>query len=219
MDAKAVVVGSLKSKTQWVAMLLIALGVLQDQSQVLTQFLGPDVMGKVLAGGGVLMALLRAITTSSLTDKAGLEVMSPSDNQSGLATVRMLLVLACLSLGFALGGCGSIPRAPQGILEQIEAAELSLQQLSESITNLTCTQYVARKCVEPGKTFDADTGIAHRDKVQQARAALRSTLTLGGGQIGECLGEKRTQQACLAAVKLVLIEMERKVLQAQGGKP
>jgi len=132
----------------------------------------------------------------------------------------MKTVLA-LAFAFLLAGCPStMPRAPSGPLEQIEASELSLQAMGESIVNLTCTKYVNKQCVEPGKAFDATQGEVLHKKVRDSRAALKVAKGLTGGQIGECLGAKRTQAACISAVKALMLEVERKVLeaQAQGAK-
>jgi len=134
---------------------------------------------------------------------------------------RLRTLLFTLLTAFALAGCPTIsPKAPSGILEQIEAAELTAQQLSASIVSLTCTKFVSQKCVEPGKAFMPDTAIKHHAQVQKARDALKTTLAIGAGQVGECLGATRTQAACLSSAKLLLAELERIVLQSQaGGKP
>jgi len=132
--------------------------------------------------------------------------------------MKTVLVLV---LAFFLAGCPSVmPRAPQGPLEQIEATELSLQAMGESIVNLTCTKYVNKQCVEPGKAFNATQGETLHKQVRDARAALKIAKGITGGQIGECLGAKRTQAACISAVKALMLEVERKVLeaQAQGAK-
>ena len=129
--------------------------------------------------------------------------------------IRTLLVAAAL----LLAGCpASMPKAPAGILEQIEAAELTAQQMGASIVSLTCTKFVAQKCVEPGKAFNPDAAIKHHETVQKVRAAFKTALGIGAGGIGECLGAKRNQEACFNAAKLLLTELERTVLQAQGGK-
>lgn len=128
--------------------------------------------------------------------------------------MRTIIVVA---LSLFLAGCPSMPRAPVGALEQIEAIELSAQAAGASITNLTCTVYVAKKCVEPGKAFDANEGIKHHDTVQSVRSALKAATAIGSGKVGDCLGVQRTQAACIAVAQLILTELERKVLQAQQG--
>ena len=120
--------------------------------------------------------------------------------------------------GLALGGCGTMVRAPANTLEAIEAAEVTAQEVSSSIVNLTCTKFVAKKCVEPGKAFSPDQGRALHDQIQDARRALRVSKDLKDGQIGECLGQMRSQVACLNTVKALLASIEVQVLQAQGAK-
>jgi hypothetical protein len=131
----------------------------------------------------------------------------------------MMRALLIVVLSLALAGC-AVPgaRAPQGPLEQIEAIELTAQEVSAGIVRLTCTQYVAKKCVEPGKTFDAEQGTANHELVQKARGALRAARGIKAGQVGECLGAQRTQAACIAAARLIINELERKVLEHQAGR-
>ena len=104
------------------------------------------------------------------------------------------------------------------MLEQIEAAELTAQQLGASVTNLTCTKFAAGACVEPGKAFMPDAGLRYHGQVQQARGALKTAKALGTGGIGECLGAPRNQVQCLSAARALLAQLETEVLKAQGAK-
>lgn len=133
--------------------------------------------------------------------------------------MRPLKLCVTIALAALLASCGQMPRAPASMLEQIEAAEVTAQQLGASITNLTCTQFITQRCVEPGKAFSPDIGLRLHGKVQDARSALRTAKTLGAGDVAECLGQTRGQAACLSAVRALLGELERTVLQAQGAKP
>jgi len=131
--------------------------------------------------------------------------------------LRILPILAALVL---LGGCPAMPpKVPVTPLEQIEAAEVTAQQLGTSITTLTCTKFVAGKCAEPGKALMPAAALKYHDQVQSARGALRVAAGIADGQVGLCMGQQRTQVACLAAARLILIELERIVLQQQGAKP
>lgn len=132
--------------------------------------------------------------------------------------MRRALPLAAL---LALASCFTMPpRAPSGILEEIEAAEITAQELSASATNLTCTKFVAGNCVEPGKAFSPDAGLRYQQQFQDVRKALRTAKALGKGGVAECLGAARAQAACLAAAKGLMAELEQQVLQAQqGAKP
>ena len=130
----------------------------------------------------------------------------------------IIATLLLVAAGF-LTGCGTMVRAPANTLEAIEAAEVTAQEVSASVVNLTCTKFVAKKCVEPGKAFSPDQGSELHAQVQDARRALRVAKDLKDGQIGECLGQTRSQVACLNAVKALLAQIETRILQAQGGRP
>lgn len=131
--------------------------------------------------------------------------------------MRRILLLAAL---LALASCFTMPKAPSGVLEEIEAAEITAQELSASATNLTCTKFVAGNCVEPGKAFSPDAGLRYQQQFQDVRKALRTAKALGKGGVAECLGAARAQAACLAAAKGLMAELEQQVLKAQqGAKP
>jgi len=61
--------GALKSKTMFFAMLLAGLGALQEQLPQLQQFMTPQMFGYFSIGTGVVVAVLRIVTTNSLNDK------------------------------------------------------------------------------------------------------------------------------------------------------
>ena len=102
MDAKSVAVGSVKSKTQWVGALVVLLGILVDNAQLVGQLIPPEYMGKAMSGVGLLFMFMRSITSTSLEEKA-------APKEGGFVSVKLLLVLACLSAGFLLGGCATKP--------------------------------------------------------------------------------------------------------------
>jgi hypothetical protein len=91
---------------------------------------------------------------------------------------------------------------------------------------LTCTQFVAGKCAEPGKAFDPDRGIKQHDQLQKVRDAMKAALNLGAGEIGRCLLrqgvdgaatiEQGTQAACIASARVILNQVELLVLQHEG---
>lgn len=58
-----------KSKTMIFAALLAALGVVQASMEVFSPFLTPQTMGLITLIIGVLVAVLRVLTTGSLGDK------------------------------------------------------------------------------------------------------------------------------------------------------
>jgi len=137
---------------------------------------------------------------------------------------RIAQYAAYVLLGLSLAGCAATarflgvaqPKASEGILEQIEAAELTAQQLQQSITNLTCTKFVAQKCAEVGKVFDPTTGAAYHEEVAKARAGYKVAKGIPIGQTALCLGAQRTAISCLAVAKAIVAEIERKQMQAQG---
>lgn len=131
---------------------------------------------------------------------------------------KALLIAAAVVVTAALAGCGVMPERPKTVFEQIEAAEITAQQLGASIVSLTCGRFEGKRCVEPGKAFTPDEAIRHHQRVQDARKALRTAAAIGAGGVGECLGEPRNQVACLAAARSLLTELERKVIEAQGEK-
>ena len=139
--------------------------------------------------------------------------------------MRALAVYAavfCAVALLALTGCPQMPKAHQGALEIIEASELAAQQAGASITNLTCTKFRARQCIEPGKAIDPDVAAPLHAEVQKVRTVLRQAAVIGAGQVGDCFGEAKTQSACIATARLWLNALERQILEAQletGGAP
>lgn len=58
-----------RSKTMWFALVLAILGVLQTSMDVFTPYLTPQAIGIVTLIIGVVVAILRELTTKSLADK------------------------------------------------------------------------------------------------------------------------------------------------------
>lgn len=65
-------VGIWKSKTMWFAAILSVCGVIQANSGVITTLLGPHASSIILLATGVIVAVLRAVTTQSIPAKAQL---------------------------------------------------------------------------------------------------------------------------------------------------
>lgn len=61
--------GTLKSKTMWFAAALAVLGALEMQQAFLRELVGAENFGAVMLGISVLTAVLRVVTTQSLSDK------------------------------------------------------------------------------------------------------------------------------------------------------
>lgn len=62
--------GAIASKTMWFSAVLAVLGLVEQYQGLLTGLLGADKMGVVLLVVSVVTAALRAVTNSSLKDKA-----------------------------------------------------------------------------------------------------------------------------------------------------
>lgn len=67
---KALVVGSAKSRTQWLGLAVLVLGFLQVNQQLITNLLPPQWVGYGIATVGALSLFLRAATGESLVEKA-----------------------------------------------------------------------------------------------------------------------------------------------------
>lgn len=68
--AKAVGRGLVKSKTGWFALILLVLGFLEQNQQLLGQIIPAQYMGLAISGIGFLTLLLRTVTTESVVEKA-----------------------------------------------------------------------------------------------------------------------------------------------------
>ena len=135
------------------------------------------------------------------------------------------LLLCCIAV--LLAGCPAIPpKAPSGPLEIIEAAEITAQQVSAQIVALTCTKFESvlgqsakpglGRCLEPGKVLRPSAAITYHDKVQDVRGGLKQALAIPVDGVGQCMGEKRTQAACIATARLLLNELERSLISMQA---
>lgn len=134
------------------------------------------------------------------------------------AVYRALWLIAAIALLPGLAGCPAMDvKAPNGPLETIEAAEIAAQQANTTIDSLTCakSEWDGERCKSLGRPLAPDRGLALLDKVDEARKALRTATTIPIGGVGDCLGQKRSQVACIAAAKAAAQEAERL---ARGGK-
>ena len=66
---KAAARGALRSKTMWLSAFTAAVGALQAQTQLLTEYLTPSQLGLAIMGLSMLYAALRAVTDTALTEK------------------------------------------------------------------------------------------------------------------------------------------------------
>lgn len=70
MAVKDVATGALQSKTVWFALILSILGIVEQYQGLLSQYIGQDKMGIVLAVIGAISVALRTMTNTSLSEKA-----------------------------------------------------------------------------------------------------------------------------------------------------
>jgi hypothetical protein len=62
-------IGSLKSKTSWFAAILVVLGALQTNMEVVTNLVGAANIGWVMSAIGAVVYVLRMATSKPLEDK------------------------------------------------------------------------------------------------------------------------------------------------------
>lgn len=207
------ILGSLKSWSMRFGALLILLPEFWPQIEPhVRELISPDQYHRVLQIIGIAIVLLRAKTTVSIQRRA----------ESGFIRIAVLpvLIISALIAGSLTGcaGLGPRPEVPRGIPEQVEAASLLIRTLDDSVVLLTCTKFELGSCVEPGKPLMPGEALNHHNRLEDAHEALQALSSFGAGQTGECLGAKRTQTACLAAVQKVLLEVDRYLIEKRGGQ-
>lgn len=77
--------GAVSSKTMWAAAILAALGYLEQNQGLVSQYIGADKMGIVMLVVSGIMVVLRTITTGSLSDKADAKTTANLNLPSGPA--------------------------------------------------------------------------------------------------------------------------------------
>lgn len=134
-----------------------------------------------------------------------------------LRALYLPLLVAVIVLPLLAGCAGMGVRAPNSPLEMIEAAEITAQQVITSIDNLTCNRsnWDGVRCKELGRPWSPDTGLDRIAQVEKARSALKTAAAIPVGGVSDCLGQPRSQLACIAAAKASILEVERL---ARGGK-
>lgn len=128
------------------------------------------------------------------------------------------LIAAVWLLLAGCAGMGPTAQVPKTIPEQIEALNLLAEHVSDGIVDLTCTQFKAGQCIEPGKPLMPDQAIAFHADLERAHGALLITGNIPINGVGECLGKARTQAQCLAAANALIIEIDRQLIAKRGGQ-
>jgi hypothetical protein len=132
------------------------------------------------------------------------------------AALPWLVLLLALVI---LYGCvGPQAKAPQGIPEQIEAANLFAEKLSDTLAAVTCTQFKAGACIEPGKPLMPKDAIKMHDQLETAHQGLAAASSMGAGGIADCMGTQRTQTQCVTAVSGLLTQIDAYLIAKKGGK-
>ena len=220
-NLKAWLLGTLKSWSMWAGCVMVAFPqwwpLVEPQ---IREIVSPDQYARLVSIIGIVMIVLRAKTTKSLADKGAPAGSADRPQQEGgFARPGALLLLAILAA--ALGGCldsNRVKPAPtHGVPEKIEAAELLMGRISDSLVKLSCTQFDGGRCIEPGKPLmPIDSLTAHARLRTAQRAIARASLVVDGSLV-DCLGAERSQEACVDAAGSVLIELEAWLIQ-QGAQ-
>lgn len=165
-----------------------------------------------VALGTVLAVIISAVVPDSME--------ADDDKQAGFVRPEYYPWLIVIATGAALvmlyGCMGPQAALPKTIPEQVEAANLLVDKLSDGIVDMTCTQFKKGQCVEPGKPLMPDDAIKSHASVARAHAALMVTGTIPLNGVGECMGKQRTQAACLAAASALLTEVDRMLIAKKG---
>jgi hypothetical protein len=86
--------GNVKSKTSWLGILLMVFGVLQDQWTMVQQLIPVQYAGRAFALVGLLVLILRNVTSESITEKA-------ENKQGGQVHIALVSILCVTTLLFA----------------------------------------------------------------------------------------------------------------------
>lgn len=141
---------------------------------------------------------------------AGKVVMDARDKAAGFIRLSMLPVLLAAGVALMLlSGCGGPMAAkPATVPEGFEASDRLIEKISNGLVALSCGKFVAGNCIEPGKPLMPKDSLKIHERAEQAHAALQTSALLGAGQLGDCLGEQRTQAACATVAMSVLTEID-----------
>lgn len=109
-----------------------------------------------------------------------------------------------------LAGCITPPdiKQPQSVPEQIEAAALLVGTLSDKIEQSTCGTFENKRCIDPTTPLMPDDAIKAHGLVEQGNDVLQATRLIPVNGVGDCLGEQKTQAACLAVASSLLSQAQ-----------
>ena len=198
---KDILVGSVKSKTQWTAFVMVVLGVVLDNQELAQQLIPAEYFGKVLAAFGLISMILRGVTNTSLAEKA-------APKEGGFVRLGFFPLLIVLSLA---AGCETfqaatqpLPRAESSEPAPVKAARLAIDEANAALIglNVVIGDNVAAKVWTPdqAQTY-LDESKAAGGKLDRAREVLRAGLPL----------DARSQAE---AVRALVIALHRQVAAA-----
>jgi predicted RNA-binding Zn ribbon-like protein len=101
------------------------------------------------------------------------------------------------------------PRAPEGFLEHVEAANVANDEAGRKITLLTCKTFAAGVCTEPGFTIDPERAVELLKDTDKVRETLRASLIIPPGGLGQCGETVASREACLASALKLFETIER----------
>lgn len=181
-----IITGNLRSKTSWAAILLMALGGLEQSG--LLALIPDDYKGIAISAVGALMLFLRNITTQAVTNKS--VEQGPGSAQGGFARPLMLALIAAITLlTLLLQGCATLGvPAPQTFNERLAAGYVSATSIRTSATtllngavitssdaeNLQKQADVAREGLDVARTLPA---LQAEDKLQATLLILQAAQT------------------------------------------
>lgn len=121
-----------------------------------------------------------------------------------------MMRLACVALILFLAGCITPPdiQPPKTVPEQIEAAGLLVATLSDKIEQSTCGTFENKRCIDPTTPLMPDDAILAHGLVEQANDVLQATRLIPTNGVGDCLGQQKTQAACLALASSLLSQVQ-----------
>lgn len=157
-------------------------------------------------------------TDSMIAPGAAKAAADTASKLAGFVRLHMLPILIGLALLAACAVMGPQAQLPKTIPEQIEAANLLVDKLSDGIVDVTCTEFQKGQCIEPGKPLMPDDAIKAHESVQRAHAALMMVSGIPVNGVGECMGQQRTQAACLAAAGALLTQVDQMLIAKKGVK-
>lgn len=118
-------------------------------------------------------------------------------------------LLPGMVLGLLLTGCpAQMPAQPNGFLESIEAANVTLDTADKKAATLTCQTFTDGKCTQPGLSINPDDAIAFHQKIVAFRGYLKLSANAAPGGLVACGADTVTREQCVANAQQLLNLLE-----------